>query len=462
MTKIRYLSRRNICFLAGVFAFGLVAGLLLVRHRNPRVQKAAGPPNFVLSPISRDSTSGLDHARLANDYIAQRKANLARSELNEAERLGPTNSFELECSLFQAYANLHEVSQAIKHGQRGVALGRMAGVKTNIIDFIQQELLFLEPRLSPTYVEVVAPRGYSAEEFDKALIQKLSPEEMKSVVNPLASTLEMQSWAQDLTAGAKDDMEKARKLFEALSHRLDGGAMQPLTAREAYKDWNNFDVSFHCQDYAFLYTSLARAVGLNAYAVVVDETCYGEKTAHACSAVFFGKKALLVDPSYFWFGVPHKRYLVLDDVSATALYFSCYNGMERAQIACKLAPELPQAQSALFCAYITKGDWNNAKLLLPTIKKLDSDGWDAPVAEARIALHGNQYQVAAHLLQKSIKINPSSGAVWVYLGETLMHLGKYEDARSAFLNSLNCALPPDSINNVHQQLSWLDQQRASR
>jgi tetratricopeptide (TPR) repeat protein len=431
--KILAFSRRNALFFAGVSALSLIAGLLLTRH----------------------STSGMDHARLANDYIAQRKVKQALDELKEAERLGSTNGFEFEASLFQAYSNLHEVEPAVKHGRKCIELGKASGVKSETIDSIQWWCRDFESRLVPTYLEVAAPTDYSAQEFNKALCQKLSPEEVKSAVNPLASTSPMDSWGHGLTAGAKDDLEKARMLFEGLIHRLDGQEMRPLTAEEVFANWNNPEVSFHCEEYAFLYTSLARAVGLKAFAVVVEETCYGEKTDHACAAVFLGKKALLVDPSYFWFGAPHKRFQVLDDVQAAALYLSTFADLKKAQIACKLAPALPQAYSDLFCSLTHEGKWSEAKEVLHKFEELDHDSWGTACNKAIIAIHEKKYDEAASLSSRAIGINPSCGPAYVCLGSTLEQLHKFDEAKEAFQKALRCPLDTQTAVETRKQIAWL-------
>ena len=64
--------------------------------------------------------------------------------------------------------------------------------------------------------------------------------------------------------------------------------------------------------------ALARAVGVKAFYVHLEEDYSGEIVYHDCAAVFVGGKALLVDPAYQWFGAPHKQYVVLDDLQAIA------------------------------------------------------------------------------------------------------------------------------------------------
>jgi tetratricopeptide (TPR) repeat protein len=402
--------------------------------------------------------SGLAYAKLANEYIGQRNAQAARLELEKAEALAPTNSFECEASLFQAYCNLHEIKPAIRHGRKCVALGKISSKDTEFIEATCQDF---EARETPTFFELAAPRECPGDEFNQALRQKLSPEEMKLVINPLVGTSEMEAWARRLTAEARTDQEKARALLDGLCHRLDANDFGMMTAEEAFKNWTNMAVSIHCQEYAFLYTSLARAVGLKAFIVYVDETCYGEKTDHACAAVFFGKKVALVDPSYFWFGVPHKHFRILDDFGAVTLYISAICTMDRARIAYKLAPELPQAQSAMFQALTADERWEEAAKLVSGMEKSGMSQWSIYGCQARVAWHEKRYDAAIDLLIKAVKLNPLNGSIYQDLGEKLATMGRYQGARNAYLNSLNCALHPQDTERAHQMLTWIDQQLAS-
>jgi hypothetical protein len=110
---------RNTCAFVGFLAFCLIGGVLLAKA-------GVTPSNSTPVPISTNSVPGLDHAKLANDYIAQRKAESARIELEQAERLAPANNFDIERNFFQAYSNLHEVEPAIKHGRKCIALSGVA------------------------------------------------------------------------------------------------------------------------------------------------------------------------------------------------------------------------------------------------------------------------------------------------------------------------------------------------
>src|ERR1035438_2406750 len=53
--------------------------------------------------------------------------------------------------------------------------------------------------------------------FWRPVCERLTREEYKQVINPLASTPAMDHWAQELASGATNDLGKARKIFDALA-----------------------------------------------------------------------------------------------------------------------------------------------------------------------------------------------------------------------------------------------------
>ena len=113
----------------------------------------------------------------------------------------------------------------------------------------------------------------------------------------------MRAWAVQLAGDAATDEEKARRLFAGLEHHLDIGKHGGLrTALQTFADWKKPDVAFTCQEYTFLYLVLARDLGLKCWYVLVNKDYTGTVVDHACACVVIGGKALLVDPTYQWFG----------------------------------------------------------------------------------------------------------------------------------------------------------------
>src|SRR5258706_3533839 len=105
----------------------------------------------------------------------------------------------------------------------------------------------------------------------------------------------MRQWAKERTAAARDDIGKARRLFDALMKNADeNDSASWLTAQQAFTAWQNGNPLLNCQDYAFVYVSLARSVGLKAYYALVRKDYQDSLFSHAWAGVFSQGELLLV------------------------------------------------------------------------------------------------------------------------------------------------------------------------
>src|SRR6266853_2286799 len=64
-----------------------------------------------------------------------------------------------------------------------------------------------------------APRGFTPQSLREALLRLLTAQEMSKIVDPLASTPEMQRWASNAVPATANDLQKAQALCELLSPR---------------------------------------------------------------------------------------------------------------------------------------------------------------------------------------------------------------------------------------------------
>jgi hypothetical protein len=64
------------------------------------------------------------------------------------------------------------------------------------------------------------PKDYTGQRLAVLLFEKLTPEEMSLVKNPLARTPEMNAWARQITTGSTNKAQKARMLFDELVRRV--------------------------------------------------------------------------------------------------------------------------------------------------------------------------------------------------------------------------------------------------
>jgi Tfp pilus assembly protein PilF len=303
---------------------------------------------------------------------------------------------------------------------------------------------FAIQRATPSYFSLPPIQDYSESALAEAFRRKLSPEELKLVINPLLSSPDIDRWAQQLTAKATNDETKAKILFETLASKarensqLTEGAMR--TAREVFAAWNRSDARFYCQDYTFLYVALARAVGVRAYAVCVQEEVDGGKAQHACAAIILGDKSLLVDPSYYWFGAPHKQFKVLNDLEETALFMGQLSSLKCAEIAVKLDPNLPLVQLNLFEDLVAVGRLTEAQNVLAQIKRSETNAAVINYAEGCLALRENKPEVAIDLLLKAIAINPNEATYHEQIAKAYVEVGRVTEAIGSFKDALRCPI----------------------
>jgi tetratricopeptide (TPR) repeat protein len=382
-----------------------------------------------------DPTDAGVHAHLGNAYAKQRQREKALRELQEAERVDPAN-VNAEQIIWQGYAALHEPPLALEHVEKFVQLARKEGLAPELVNYMEACGRELKARLTPNEVSAALPRLYTAQSLDAALLERLTPEEYRQVVNPLASTPAMERWAQDLVLGATNDLGKARKIFDALARHLDTGEAGTRTAQEVYAVWNDPTQSFCCQEYAKLYVALARAAGVQAFYVHLEKDYSGDIVYHDCAAVFAGGKAYLVDPAYQWFGAPHKEYLVLDDLQAVAHHYYQPSGkanlVTRCRLAAKLHPDTAWGQVRLASALIKANELDQATSTLKIAQQLEPNRWDAYTCQGLIAAKAGDLPGAVTDLRKALELNPKHGPTHFVLAWVLEQQGKLADARDEY------------------------------
>jgi tetratricopeptide (TPR) repeat protein len=398
------------------------------------------------------------HARIGALSVLQGRRDAALMELRKAEQLASPESVEDEQPLGEAFDALHELPSALDHYEKLVTAARKAGVNPTFVRGFEARWRELKDRLTLVYVVAAPPKAYTEETLAEILHQKLTADELTLVTNPLASTPEMNKWAHQLSAGATNDLGKAKLLFDALSRHVGEGPRGWRTAKETFADWNRPGVSFYCQEYAFLFVALSRVVGIKSYDVYVEEGCDGQTAPHACAAVFVAGKLLLVDPAYQWFGVPHKKFTLLDDLQAMALYLSYQKReLRSAQIAAKLEPDWALVRYNLCVSLASAGRWAEARQALPAPLRSDEPAWRWDFARARFALHDDQLDAAITFLQKAIKENPECGEAYISLGYAYWKQSKMENARANYRSALGCYLEEKDADQARNAIAQINE-----
>lgn len=403
-----------------------------------------------------DPFSASGHAHLGYLYAVQRKREQAIAHLREAERLPQDDEVNTEQFLSQSFESLHENPSAAEHYQKFIVLAKAQSIDPVEIKTAEESLRKLKSTLTLAFVTASQPRAYTDQSLREALREKLTPKEQALAINPLSTTAEMSHWVRTLTDGATNDLQKARMLFDSLSRHLDPGPGGTRTAREVFADWNKPGSSFLCLEYAHLYVALARSVGLQAFVVDVAEDYEGRQVRHACASVFISGQALLVDPAYGWFGVPHKSFKVVDDFQAVIDYLIQFDDVERNRIACKLDPGSARAQFALASALVREELWKEAGERLPAIARLDTNGWMTMVVQAEFAAHEEHWDDAIVLLRKAVERNPDNGDTHVRLGLALVVQQKFRAAREAFEAGLRSQPGERNADIARQGIAKID------
>ena len=379
------------------------------------------------------------HANLGWMYAHKRERNKAIMELREAERLYP-GGFEganAEQMICQAYDMLGEIPLAVNHYERFVTQARKLGADPRVISALEKRAHYLKATLKPNFIDASMPKVYTEQSLQEILRERLTKDELKMVVNPIASSEDMKHWAEQLTEGAASDFDKANALFDGLMRRIElRGEREQRTAREVFAAWDEPEVSLVCQEYAKLFIALARDVDLPAFYVHVDKDYRGRIVPHDCAVVFADGKALFVDPSYQWFGVPHINFVILDDVETIAHHFFQHTNSDRdvsrCRLAAKLHPDSAWGQIKLFRALCKAGQWDEARTVLDTASRLEPDRWDVYLWQGVMADRDDNLEAALGYVQKSLESNPESSFAHCLRASLLAKMGKLKEARDEF------------------------------
>ena len=402
------------------------------------------------------------HALLGFFYTFKGGRNKAIVELKEAIRLDP-EGLDVVQRVAQAYERMREIPLAIEHYEKLVTQIKELGGDTRAIHAFEEITKHLKASLTPIFIEASMPKIYTEQSLQDALQERLTEEGSAMVVNPIASNQEMKHWAKQLTEGASNDLDKAKALFDALAGRLQtGGGRGTRTAREVFAVWDKPEVSFICQEYAKLFIALARDVNLKAFYVHVDKDYRGKTVPHDCTAVFADGKALFVDPSYQWFGVPHKDFVILDDLQTIAHHFfqptDADRDVPRCRLAAKLHPDSAWGQLKLFWALFKAEQWDEARTALDVASRLEPNRWDVYMWQGVMADHDGNMETALYYLQKSLGSNPESAFAHCFYGSLLDKMGKLKEARDEFRAGLRYEPQSDVAEVARRAIAQINEQ----
>jgi hypothetical protein len=277
------------------------------------------------------------------------------------------------------------------------------------------------------------PRAYTTEGLRAELQRLLTPAEQALVVNPVEITPEIAALAKQITGGLTNPVLKALLLFAEVAQRGRGaGDFGARTAQESFQASQQPEGQLSCQEFAKLFVALSRAVGLEAWLVHVDEDVTGRATYHDCAALILPGQALLVDPTWRLFFVPHRRYRVLDDLQATAHHAMQPQTPEsppRLRVGAKLDPADTWTRLHLVCGLANADLDDEAEIELRQLPASETNRWDFWLASAAIRVSRKEWSPAVADLEKALTLSPSNFMVHAGLGKAYAELKDVTKAR---------------------------------
>ncbi len=409
-----------------------------------------------------EPTDASVHALLGFLYTFKGHRNRAMAELKEAQRLDP-EGLDAAQRVGQAYERMGEIPSAVENYERLVTQAKQLGAVPGVIRTFEERAQQLKASLTPTFIEAKIPKVYTEQSLQEVLQERLTEDELKMVVNPIASNAEMKHWAEQLTEGTTSDLDKAKALFDALTGRLQAGnGHGTRTAREVFAAWDESDISFSCQEYAKLFTALARDVNIKAFYVYVYKDYRNKSVVHACAAVFTDDRVLLVDPDCHWFGVTHMGFDILDDLHTIANHFSQLRDTDqdvtRCRLAVKLCPNFAWSQHALVGALCEANRWDEARDLLEVVLQSEPDCWDVYLLQGIIEYHDGNMEAANDYLRKVLEINEECALAHFRIAQILARQGKFEEARKEFHASLRYESVPKMAEEARQAIAQINEE----
>jgi tetratricopeptide (TPR) repeat protein len=104
---------------------------------------------------------------------------------------------------------------------------------------------------------------------------------------------------------------------------------------------------------------------------------------------------------------------------------------------------------------VLKGNQNRARALFRKVLKLQPENLDALVSFG-VLLNASKKSAAqgARYLAKAVKLDPSNGLAWAYLGESLITLEQYDKAEDCMRRAIK--IDPQNARNWHRLANVLE------
>ena len=205
---------------------------------------------------------------------------------------------------------------------------------------------------------------------------------------------------------------------------------------------------------------MARDAGLDAYFTIVKRDSYGKLVMHVCACVFIDGKALLVDPAYIWFGVPHQEFALQDDFQTVADYLCQLPDVESKRLAAKLMPDFAMAHFNYAMALAGLKRMPDAQKELAAGLALDSTSAVALMAQGAIEGNAQNLVASAQHLRQALDIDPQLNDARYALAIVLDAQGNSIEARDQYRKYLEGWTDPEKEDAAIKALARINESLA--
>ena len=381
-----------------------------------------------------DPNDGSVLAYLGFVNAAQGRHETAFDVLAEAERFDSENSSEAQV-LSQSYEILGDLPAALRLYRRFSSQAKRQKMSANVLKAIDDKRRQLEGAMKAEYVEASRPTTYTRQSLNSSLEMYLDASTIEQLDDLLTGSAEIEVWSREITSGLETGFDKARALLGALPTVEQGeGRGEYRDAATVFARSRQASATFTAADVSKLYVAAARTAGLDAFYVHVEQDERGRVVDHNCAAVFVQKGVLLVDGASRWFGVPHRKFTILDDFQAVAHEYvrttTPAEALARTNHATQMHPSCAWARLSLAAVLLEAGELDSARKQVETADSLEPGRWEGFLLRGLLALRNEEYRASSKLLRRALTINRSEAAAHYYLALALEKEAELGTART--------------------------------
>jgi tetratricopeptide (TPR) repeat protein len=180
----------------------------------------------------------------------------------------------------------------------------------------------------------------------------------------------------------------------------------------------------------------------------------GRYVYHACTGIFINGKALLVDPAYVWFGVPHQEYEFENDLRVIGFYTVARNNYA---VGFKLIPDWAFPHFIVALSQVYRGQQKEARATLQEGLKFDSTSMYSLYAKAMVEWGDKDWNAVAIHLQQYLILDPDEPDMHYSLATVFQAEDKLKEARDEYRTYLRQDDYPEFADKAREALASINQ-----